>query len=235
MTDPAVTEALGDSVDFFWIDLEHTPIGLESLQAHLIAARAVGTPAMVRVPSSDPSWAKRVLDIGAEGIVVPQVRTVQEVQTFVDACRYAPMGKRGLGPRRPSNYGRNGGTSYREHANKTLFVSVQIETTDALDQVDQIVDIRGIDSLVVGPSDLAASLGITGQMDAPELKKAIRKISESAHRAGIHVGAGMAADVDFALNLRELGVDWVQCGCDYSYLIGCVDQLYGQIRQKIHG
>src|SRR5205823_2432532 len=108
-TDPAVTEALCDSVDFLWLDLEHTPISLESLQAHLIAARAGGAPALVRVPSGEIGWVKRVLDVGAEGIILPQARSVAEVQAFVAACRYPPLGQRGFGPRRSGNYGRNSG------------------------------------------------------------------------------------------------------------------------------
>src|SRR5215470_15489916 len=125
LSDPAVTEALADSVDFVWIDLEHSPIGLESLLAHLIAARAGGTAALVRVPSSDVAWIKRVLDTGAEGIIVPQIRTAAEVRSVVSACRYPPLGTRGYGPRRPSNYGRNGGESYVQQSNVQLFVSVQ--------------------------------------------------------------------------------------------------------------
>src|SRR5262245_17135380 len=75
LSDPVVTEALCDSVDFLWIDLEHAPTSLETLAAHLIAARAGGTPALVRVPSSDVAWIKRVLDVGAEAVIVPQIRS----------------------------------------------------------------------------------------------------------------------------------------------------------------
>jgi hypothetical protein len=142
--DPAVTEALCDSVDFVWIDLEHTPIGVESLQSHLIAARAGGAPALVRVPSSDPAWAKRVLDIGAEGVIVPQVRSAQEVQAFVSACRYPPLGSRGFGPRRPSNYGRQGGKAFLDQANRDVFVVVQIETAQAVRAVKEILAQRSV-------------------------------------------------------------------------------------------
>src|ERR1051326_6732481 len=90
ISDPAVTEALGREVDFFWIDLEHTPLNLETLQAHLIAARAVNVAAIVRVPGSEVPFIKRVLDMGAPGIIVPQVRSAAEVKQVVDACRYKP-------------------------------------------------------------------------------------------------------------------------------------------------
>src|SRR3954467_5257932 len=99
LTDPAVTEALCDSVDFLWLDLEHSPISLESLQAHLIAARAGGAPALVRVPSGELGWVKRGLDGGAEGGILPRGGSLAEVEQFVAACRYPPQGRRGFGPR----------------------------------------------------------------------------------------------------------------------------------------
>src|SRR5687767_4660651 len=88
LSDAAVTESLGRVVDFFWIDLEHSPLGLESLQTHLIAARAVDVPALVRVPASEAWFIKRVIDTGAPGVIVPQVRTAEEVRRVVEACRY---------------------------------------------------------------------------------------------------------------------------------------------------
>src|SRR5437588_950309 len=157
-TDPAVTEALCDSVDFLWLDLEHSPISLEALQAHLIAARAGGAPVLVRVPSGEVAWVKRVLDIGAEGVILPQAGSVAEVEQFVAACRYPPQGRRGFGPRRATNYGRQKLADYLAAANREVFVAVQIETAAALEAVDAIVRVPGIDSLVVGPADLAGAL-----------------------------------------------------------------------------
>ena len=98
LADPAIAEVLGPVSDFFWIDLEHSPLSLESVVAHLIAARAVGVPGIVRVPISEPWFIKRVIDSGASGIIVPQVRTADEVKRVVDACRYRPQGDRGFGP-----------------------------------------------------------------------------------------------------------------------------------------
>src|SRR5687768_15481103 len=84
----------GENSDFFWIDLEHTPLSLESLQTHLMAARAVQVPALVRVPGSEVGMIKRVLDMGAEGIIVPQVRSSREVRGVIEGCRYKPLGDR---------------------------------------------------------------------------------------------------------------------------------------------
>jgi 2-keto-3-deoxy-L-rhamnonate aldolase RhmA len=232
-SDPAVTEALCDSVDFLWIDLEHSAIGLESLQAHLIAARAGGAPALVRVPSGDVAWTKRVLDSGAEGVILLQVRTVGEAEAFVAACRYPPLGRRGFGPRRPSNYDRQGGTAYLEQANRDLFVAVQIETAEALAALDALVRLPGLDSLVVGPADLAASLGIPGQLLHPRILEAIAAISTKARAAGLSVGIGMGPDIEYAVRVAGLGVQWVQCGGDYSFMLRAADTVYEKIRRRL--
>ena len=232
-TDPAVTEALCDSVDFLWIDLEHSPISLESLQAHLMAARAGGAPAPVRIPSNDLGWVKRVLDIGAEGIILPQARSAAEVEAFVSACRYPPQGNRGFGPRRGMNYGRTNLAEYLEHANKNLFVAVQIETTAALEALDAIVRLPGIDSIVVGPADLSGSMGMLGQLSHPRVVEAIQTIAAKAKQAGLFVGIGMGPSTDYAVQVARLGVQWIQCGGDFSYMVSAADSLYLGIRRRL--
>lgn len=230
--DPAVTEALCDSVDFLWIDLEHSAIGLESLQAHLIAARAGGAPALVRVPSGAIAWTKRVLDSGAEGIILPQARTVAEVESFVAACRYPPLGQRGFGPRRPSNYDRDA-AGYVERANRELFVAVQIETAEALAALDAIARVPGYDSLVVGPADLAATLGIPGQLRHPRILEAIATIAATARRAGLTTGIGMGPDAEYAAIVARAGVQWIQCGGDYSFMLQSADAVYEKVRRAV--
>ena len=231
--DPSVTEAIAPSADFVWIDLEHNPTSLESLLSHLIAARAGGVASIVRVPSLEIAWTKRVLDTGAEGVILPRSTTVDEIKQFVDACRYPDAGTRGFGPRRPTNYARFGGNEYLQHANENVFVVAQIETVETLEQLDEIVAIPGLDSLVVGPNDLSGSMGMLGQIDHPRVLDAIKQIADKAHAAGLYVGLGMGATVDYALKVRKLGVDWVQCGNDFEYMIHFADQLYADIRQQL--
>ncbi len=232
-SDPAVTEALCDSVDFLWIDLEHTPISLESLMAHLIAARAGGAPALVRVPVNDVAWIKRVLDIGAEGIIVPQVQNADDVRQAVRACRYAPLGARGMGPRRPSNYGRDGGDDFRRRSNEQIFVAVQIETVEAYEDLDRIVAVEGLDSLAIGPYDLSSSFGIIGQVDDPRIAEAISTIASKARGAGLYVGIGVSASADMAARFVGLGVQWLQVGCDFSYLVNGADDLFRSVRGRV--
>lgn len=233
-TDPAAVEALCGSVDFLWIDLEHSPISLETLQSHLIAARAGGAPVLVRVPSNDIAWTKRVLDIGAEGLILPQARSAAEVEDFVKACRYPPLGRRGFGPRRSTDYGRVPLAEYLKHANENIFVSVQIETAEALEAIDDIVKIPGIDSLVVGPADLSgALLGSPGQVSHPKILEKIGIICAKAHKAGMTVGIGMGPNPDYAVRVAELGVNWIQCSGDCTFMLDGVDSLYKSIRARL--
>ena len=168
LTDPHATDALGDSVDFFWIDLEHSMMSAEALGGHLLAAKARSKPALVRVPGSGTPFIKPVLDAGADGIIVPQVRSTAEVQDVVNSCRYPPLGERGYGPRVPSNYGRDGGDTYIERANREIFVAVQIENAQAFAALDEILAITGLDSIALGPWDLSASLGAAGRCGASD-------------------------------------------------------------------
>lgn len=232
-TDPTVTEALCDSVDFIWIDTEHSPTNLESVTGHLIAAKACGTAALVRVPTSETAYLKRVLDAGADGVVVPQVRSADEVRRVVSDCRYPPQGSRGFGPRRPSNYGRIGGDMYVDTMNKDIFVAVQIEHVDAYRDLDEIVTIPGLDSLVVGPMDLSGSMGLLGKFDHPDVAQAIETIIAKSREAGLFVGMGMGADANLALHWAGKGMQWIQLGCDFEYMIRQMDGLVNTIQKGI--
>jgi 2-keto-3-deoxy-L-rhamnonate aldolase RhmA len=216
-TDPAVTDALADSADFIWIDLEHGAMSPEALAGHLLAGRAKDTPVLVRLPGSHTSLIKPVLDAGAEGLVIPQVRDAAEVRNIVGDCRYPPVGRRGIGPRVPSNYGRVALDDVVKYANENLFVAIQIENAEALANLDDILAVPGLDSVVIGPVDLSASLGLPGQIDHPRVIAAIETVIAKARAAGVIVGAGVGDAEHAALMIRR-GVQWVQMGGDGEYL-----------------
>ena len=225
LTDPSVIEALGTRPDFYWIDLEHTPLDYQALMTHFIAVRTTARPALVRVRGSDVPSIKTVLDTGADGIIVPQIGSADEVRRVVEATRYTPLGKRGLGPRRAALYGNEDEIEYVRRANQELFISVQIENVDALAQVDKIVAVEGFDSIVIGPADLANSMGYLGQLDHPEVVAAFGTIIEKTKAAGKFVGIGLGADEDFANQAIRWGVQWLQAGCDFSYIVQRYEQL----------
>ncbi|MCL4863600.1 MAG: hypothetical protein KJZ93_29615 [Caldilineaceae bacterium] len=235
LIDPRVTDALGDSVDFFWIDMEHSLMSPEAVHGHLLAAKARGVPALVRVTGSSTPFIKPVLDAGADGIIVPQVRSAAEVQQIVDDCRYPPLGRRGYGPRVPGNYGRDGGSAYIERANREVFVAVQIENREAFHALDAILAIPGLDSIVLGPFDLSADMGLLGQLDAPAVAAAIDTIIAKSRAAGRFVGSGMAPDAKLALQMAQRGVQWLQVGDDYGYMLLAMDQITAAIRSQFQG
>lgn len=230
LSDPLTSDILAGSMDFLWIDLEHSPVSPEALSGHLLAARARGKPAIVRVPMPGTAFVKPVLDLGADGVVVPQVRTVEEVRRAVANCRYPPVGSRGFGPRVPSDYGRIPAGEFAAAANREVFVAVMIETADALAAIDEIVRVPGLDSVVIGPMDLSASLGVLGEREHPAVVAAIERIIAAARKAGIFVGAGMGVQADYAVAMGARGCQWVQVGGDHGYLVWAADRLLREIR-----
>lgn len=235
LTDCQVSDALADSVDFLWIDLEHAAMSPEAMRGHLLAARSRRRAAVVRVPGSDTGVIKPVLDSGAPGIVVPQVRSVAEVEAVVADCRYSPQGQRGFGPHVPSDYGRGGGPTYVERANASVFVSVMIETVEAVESIDDITAVPGLDSVVLGPYDLSGSLGVLGQVDHPSVVDAMIRVIESARSRGVSVGSGMPVDPDYALLQAERGVQWLQIGGDVGYLVQRADEVMAAVRSRVSG
>lgn len=229
--DPTVCEALAPYVDFFWIDLEHNAMTTETMLAHLIAARAGGAASIVRIPSGDVGWVKRVLDSGAEGIILPRAYSAREAAEFVSACRYPPQGTRGFGPRRPMQYGRLEQQEYLKQANRDVFVAVQVETVELLAELDEVLKLEGLDSLVLGPQDLSGSMGRLGETTHPEVVAAMKTIAAKARAAGKFIGSGLGANPNFARVLIDCGVQWLQAGNDFEYMLQGCRQTFGDIRE----
>ena len=222
-SDALISEALAESVDFLWYDMEHVQIDPGTLNAHLMAARGKKTAALVRVADVRPATLKPILDAGAEGIVVAQVRSVDEVEKLVSNCIYPPEGVRGFGPRIPTNFGRLGGEEYVSLANEMVFTSVMIETAQAFAEIDRIVNVSRLDSVVIGPYDLSGAIGTLGEVDSPVVNHAIDHIISSARAAGVYVGMGMSASSGYASKMFARGVNWIQLGSEFEYMIQRVD------------
>src|SRR5262249_55599290 len=147
-----------------------------------------------------------------EGILLPRAYSAKEVAAFVSACRYPPHGTRGFGPRRPMNYGRLDQQAYFDQANRELFVAAQVETKELLAELDEVLQMEGLDSLVLGPQDLAGSMGLPGQTTHPEVIKAMKTVGAKAKAAAKFLGSGLGADPEFAKVLIDCGVQWMQAG-----------------------
>jgi 2-keto-3-deoxy-L-rhamnonate aldolase RhmA len=224
-TDPLVTDALAESVDYIWIDLEHGGMSPDAVSAHLLACRARKVPGIVRLPGGGAFLIKPMLDAGADGIIIPQVRTAAEVRQLVDDCRYPPIGRRGFGPRVPSGYFRRADADFVSRANESIFVAVMIETVEAYEAIDEILAVPGLDSIVIGPADLSWALGARGDQEDPRMVEAMNVIIAKTLAAGRFVGCGMGPDPKFAFRMAQRGVQWLQVGVDCAVLIQGFDQI----------
>jgi 2-dehydro-3-deoxyglucarate aldolase/4-hydroxy-2-oxoheptanedioate aldolase len=190
---PEVSEILSEiGFDWLWVDTEHTPFDAQSAQG-ILQAVAGKCPCIIRVPSGDDIWIKKALDIGAAGIIVPQVNTPEAARRIVSSCKYPPQGSRGVGIGRAHKYGLKF-QEYIERANEEIAVIIQAETREAVDNISSIAKVDGIDAVLIGPYDLSASLGKIGDVKNATVQEAMDKIRESCRRAGVQLGVfGMGA------------------------------------------
>jgi 2-dehydro-3-deoxyglucarate aldolase len=190
---PIVAELLATlGFDFVCVDLEHSAVDLPLAQ-QLFQAIAAGNPEcapMARLHGVDYALAKRYLDAGARGVIGPLVNTPEQAQLLVDAVRYPPQGRRGVGYCRANQFGLSLGREVAR-ANDELLVAVQIEHIEAVRNIDAILSVPGVDAVFIGPYDLTTSMGVTGQFDHPNYLKARDTVLAACRRhqiaAGIHV------------------------------------------------
>ena len=191
VSSPVVAEIMaGTGYDWVLIDTEHGAFDIESLQIALMAFNGSPTVPIVRVAWNDAVRIKQVLDIGADGILVPMVNTPAEARQAVAACKYPPLGIRGFGPKRVSGYGRNT-DAYVAQANEGVIVITQIEHVDAAARIDEILDVPGIDVICMGPTDLSGSAGVLRQFDHPVVVDAIERVVTRAHARRFPVCLGV--------------------------------------------
>jgi 4-hydroxy-2-oxoheptanedioate aldolase len=230
--DAAMAEIMaGVGFDWVLIDTEHAPFTQESLARVLMAFSSQPTVPIVRVPWNDRVFIKQALDLGAGGILIPYVCSVEEARQAVAACLYPPQGIRGFGPRRASNYYR-GTAEYIQLANEALIVAIQIEHIDAVKKAREILGVPGIDLVLLGPMDLSASLGRLGQLDHPEVVQAIEQVVAEAHLAGIPVGIPIDVPPDVVSQWVDKGCEFIIVGEDHSLLRRAAEEACAQFRHR---
>jgi len=181
---PIVSELLsGLGFDWFVFDLEHSPLDVYTAQTLMQAMREETTP-IIRVAWNDPVLIKLALDVGTYGVVIPWVNNREEARRAVEACKYPPEGIRGCGPRRSALFD----PEYFETANDEILVIAQIETREAVENIEEIASVDGIDVFFIGPYDLSASYGYLGRLEAPPVQRAIERVLEVAKEAGVAPG-----------------------------------------------
>ena len=188
---PAIAEILAKAgFDWLVVDLEHSVINIDVAGDLIRVIDLCGVAPLVRLTSNNPEQIKRVMDAGAHGIVVPMVNTEDEARRAVSATRYGPQGVRGVGLARAQGYGNNF-QDYLEWQKDEPIVIVQIEHIDAIDNLEGILSVPGVDGFIIGPYDLSCSMGIPGKFDDAEFIKTLHDIKETGQRldvpAGIHI------------------------------------------------
>jgi 4-hydroxy-2-oxoheptanedioate aldolase len=206
----------GAGFDWLLLDCEHSPNDLESLLTQLQAAAPYPAHPVVRVPWNDMVTIKRVLDIGAQSLLVPYVSTPEEARSAVSYTRYPPAGARGVaGTTRATRFGRV--KDYARRAHEELCVLVQVETQAALDNIEPICAIEGIDGVFIGPADLHASLGHPGEIAHPQVKPRIDQAIARIRKSGKAPGILTPNEAD-ARHWLECGALFVAVGADVGIL-----------------
>ncbi len=227
--DPGIAEALaGSGVDFLAVDGEHGVVDVGTLGPILAATRASGIPMLFRVAENEQARIQHALDCGAGGVIVPRIRSAADAARAAAATRYPPVGTRGIGSRRVSDYGRNA-ASHLAGANDVVACCIQVETREAVVDLDAILAVPGVDALLVGPYDLSGALGHPGQLDHPQSIAAIAAVRERATARGVAVGIHVPSVAVARRRIAE-GFDFVTVGTDYGHFVGAVDAMVAAVR-----
>lgn len=183
-----VAEALSlCGFEWLFIDVEHSVLDMAAAQ-HIIQSVAPGTYGVIRLPDNCPEHFKKALDTGCDGVVVPMINSVSDAERAVSFAKYTPLGKRSVGLARAQAYGLNF-DGYLKSANTKIALILQIEHKDAVERVEKIVAVPGVDAIFIGPYDLSASMGRLGQTSAPEVVEAIGRVRHACINAKIPHGA----------------------------------------------
>ena len=223
-SDPAFVEAAGYAgYDFALLDMEHGPGTFENLQNLIRAANVVNIMPIVRVPKGSDIWIDRALDVGAGAVLVPQIDTAEQARDVVSAAKFAPLGTRGTSRFvRSAAYGAVQSDVYFQGAQETMVI-IQAEGKNALTNLDEILDVQGIDIVFVGPYDLSSSLGFIGEIDHPLVIACLQDILVKAAKKGVAVGC-FADTAQRAVELREMGVKFIGYSCDTAIFLNAAKQ-----------
>lgn len=231
--DACISELLGGiGFDFLWIDTEHTTIDYQTLQNHLIAARAGGSNTLVRIPWNDPTMAKRVLEMGPGGIIFPMINTAEEADAAMKSCLYPPYGTRGFGPIRAVRYGQEDNDEYISKRSWEICRCIQIETATAVKNLPEIVRNPYIDAYIFGPCDLSGSIGeinqVFGAHTTTLIDEAIHILKENGKTIGISTGA---CDRKTIQHWHDRGINMISAGTDHLFL----SEMAKRTLSNIHG
>ena len=213
---PEIAEILAElGFDWLFVDMEHTTLDVGDVQRIL---HAVGDTCacVVRVPSSDEAWLKKVLDAGTNGVIIPHVNSADEVRYLVRTCLYPPDGSRSVGMSRAQKYGIRF-NDYVKNANRSVAVIPQIEHREGVQNVEEIIKVPGIAAVFIGPYDLSSSMGKLGEIEDPQVKKSITLVKNACKREELPVGI-FCLDTEGASSSIEQGFTLITVGMDILFV-----------------
>lgn len=233
MGSPLAVESLRyTGLDYVIVDTEHTPAGIESAALQIQAAQGAGLTALARANEISRTAVLRLLDVGAQGIVVPCVETVDEVRDLVSWAKFAPLGNRGFCPTRDGGWGYAPEAAsipaYMDRCNRETLLLPQCETAGCLEHIEEITAMDGVDGIFVGPFDLSIALGRPGEFDAPEVHEAILRVQAACRRHGklsmIFTGGPAASRQRFAE-----GYDSATMGLDTLFYVEMYKKMVAEV------
>jgi 2-keto-3-deoxy-L-rhamnonate aldolase RhmA len=226
---PEIAEIVSScGYDWLFMDGEHGNLSTLDWQ-RMLQAVAGRSAAIIRVATNSEREIKKVLDIGADGIIAPQVNSADEARHVVACCKYPPDGIRGVGLARAQGYGRDF-ADYMETANDNIAVIIQAEHIDAIDNIDSIVEVDGIDAVFIGPYDLSASMGLMGQIDHPDVVDAIDRVGKACQRKEITLGY-FGTTAESVQGYIDKGYHLICAGVDAGFVSSGAEQVLQALRK----
>jgi len=228
MENRVVAEILSHiGLDWIWFEMEHSASSDAGVLAMLQATNGSKTSTVVRVPWNDKTLIKRALDNGPDGIIIPLVNTAEEAEAAVRAMKYPPLGERGAGLARAQCYGMHM-DEYLKSANDEVMTTLMIEHIQAVENIDAILKVKGVDSIIIGALDLSGSMGILGQTADPRVEAAIQKVLAASKKANMPCGIITVAPEQANERIKQ-GFTQIIMGIDVLYLVGGVSGALKQI------
>ena len=233
--EPHVAHAVYHSFkpDWVWIDQEHSPWGIESIGTICVQGRIAGCSPVIRVPWNDPGQIKKAYDVGAVGVMVPQVDNPEEAADAVRYAKYPPMGERGIAPWFASlmNITQD---DVLQHANNETLLIIQMESTEAYEKLDDTLALKGFEVLLVGPTDLSATLGIPGQIHHDRVEQIMSDVAQRIKGTGKFLATTFQ---DPAVARRWIGEGYTMMNISSPLILGCqpLAKLFAELREEFPG
>ena len=229
---PPVVKQCG--LDFVFLDTEHIPLSRSELSQLCQVYAALGLPPIVRIPKPDPAEANKVLDGGAAGVVAPYVESSSQVRTLIGACTYRPLKGKLLKEKLndlidlPAEL-----TAYLEERNRSTLCLINIESAPALENIDAILAVDGLDAVIIGPHDLSCSLGLPGKFAHPKFEAAVKTIIEKTRARGLGVGIHLSETPDLQIRWAREGVNIILHSSDIALFGQALQRDISAIRQNL--